>query len=101
MREENEGIDFMSLYTGRQSENEWAKQRKKDLITKKHKNKQHHGNLQKYQFNYEQLRDEMVGRNGLYATVNWSKLSRDVALKNSKGKPPANGGQVSAVLLPC
>ena len=101
MREENEGVDFMRLYTGRQSENEWAKQRKKDLITKKNKKKQHHGNLQKYQYNQQQLRDEMVGRNGLYATVNWSKLARDVALKNSKGKPPANGGQVSAFLLPC
>lgn len=95
MREENEGVDFLRVYSGTTSESAWEAQRKKDLIQRKNKNKSHTARLKNYNYDQELLLSKLVDMNGNYEKVNWTKIAREVTLRNSKGEPPKNGGQVS------
>ena len=95
MREENEGVDFLRVYSGTTSESAWEAQRKKDLIQRKNKTKSHTARLKNYNYDQELLLSKLVDMNGNYEKVNWTKIAREVTLRNSKGEPPKNGGQVS------
>lgn len=95
MKEDNEHADFLRLYTTCQSENEWQKQREKDLQYRKNRKKSHTANLNNYKYDKDLLLSELIACGGSYSKVNWTELSKSIKLVGRNDSRPANAGQVS------
>ena len=94
MEVENLNVDFNRVFTTTQSTAEWERQRKKDMIYRENRVKQHTGNLQRYRYDEMLLRDTLRAANGDYKTIIWSALARKINLRSPKNVLPKNGGQV-------
>ena len=84
--------DFISLYSSKQSQTEWDRQRVDSLGEyRNNRVKSHTSSLTSYTFKTDVFINKLS--NGTSGII-WAKLSRDVCLKDRYGKSPKNPGQV-------